>query len=79
MSYSDLLKFLWGYALETVAYILNSVLTKSIQNTPVESWTSRKASIQHYKIWGCLTYVLKKKIEKLDTKSKLCYFLGYPK
>ena len=31
MSYSDIPKFLWGYVLETTAYILNSVPTKSIQ------------------------------------------------
>ena len=79
MIYSDLLKFLWGYALETEAYILNSVSTKSIPNTPIELWTGRKVSIQYYKIWGCSTYVLKGKTGKLDTKSELCYFVGYPK
>ena len=35
-SYSDLPMILLGYTLETTAYILNSVLTKSIPNTPVE-------------------------------------------
>ena len=60
-------------------YILNSVPTKSVPNTPVELWTGRKASIQHYRIWVCPTYVLKRKTEKLDSKSELYYFEGYSK
>ena len=45
MSYSDLPKFLWGYALEIEAYIINSIPSKSIPNTPVELWTERKPSL----------------------------------
>ena len=48
-------------------------------NTHIELWTGRKASIQHYKIWGCPAYVHKGKTGKLDTKSELCYFVRYPK
>ena len=36
MSYSDIPKFLWGYVLETTAYILNSVPTKSVLNTLIK-------------------------------------------
>ena len=79
MSYFDLPKFLWEYALEIMAYILNSVITNSFPNIPVELWTSWKASKQHYKIWGCLTYVLKEKTGKLDTKLELCFLVEYPK
>ena len=77
MSYSDLLKFLWGYALEMKACSLNLVPTKSVPNTTIELWTGHKASKQHYKIWECLAYVLKAKTEKLYTKSN--YVVGYPK
>ena len=45
MSYSDLPKFLWGYALEITAYILNLFPSKSIPNTFVVSWTGRKPII----------------------------------
>ena len=79
MSNFDLSKFLWEHALETSTYILNSVITKSVPNTFVELWIHHKASTQHYRIWGCPTYVIKGKTEKLDTKSELCYFVGYPK
>ena len=50
MSYSNLLKFLWEYALEITTYILNSVSTKSVPNTPVELWAGCKSSLQHYRI-----------------------------
>ena len=33
MSYSDLPKFLWGYALELATYILDSIQTKYVPNT----------------------------------------------
>ena len=79
MSYSDRPKFLCGCALEMAAYILNSFPTKSAPNTLVELWIGHKASKQHYRIKECQVYVLKENIRKLDTKSELCYFVGYPK
>ena len=79
MNYSDLPKFLQGYILEITVYILNLVPTKSNPNTPVELWTSRNASVQHYRIWRCPTYVFKGNTRKLDTESELYYFIGYPK
>ena len=36
MSYSSLSDSFWGYALETVAYILNQVLSKAVPETPYE-------------------------------------------
>ena len=67
--YSDLPKFLWGYALETMTYILNSIPTMSVFNTPVELWARHKPSLRYYRIWGWPAYVLKKKTGKLETKS----------
>ena len=65
--------------LEIGVYVLNSVSTKSIPNTRVKLLTSSKVSIQHYRIWRCPAYVFKGKTGKLDTKIKLCYFIGYRK
>ena len=79
MSYSELPLFLWGYALETAMYTLNLFLSKSVPKTPREMWTWRKSSLQHLWIWECLAYVLKGKISKLETRSEVCYFIGYPK
>ena len=49
MSYSYLPNSFWGYALETAAYILNLVPSKSVPTTPTELWTRRKPSLKH--IW----------------------------
>ncbi|CAL2257251.1 unnamed protein product [Prunus armeniaca] len=39
----------------------------------------RKPSLNHLKIWGCLAYVKKHDIDKLDARSEMCRFIGYPK
>ena len=79
MSYSELPLFLWGYALETAMYILNLVPRKFVPKTPREMWTGRKPSLQHLQIWGCPAHMLKGKMSKLETRLKVCYFIGYPK
>ena len=79
MSYSELPLFLWGYALETAIYILNLVPSKSVPKTPREMCTGRKTSLQHLRIWGYPAHVLKGKIRELETRSEVCYFIGYPK
>ena len=78
MSHATLPVSFWGYALETAAYILNLVPSKSVPRTPYEMWTGRKPSLNHLKIWGCPAYVLTKG-SKLEPRSELCYFVGYPK
>ena len=38
----------WGssqYALETITYILNSISTKYVPNTPIKLWTGHKLSL----------------------------------
>ncbi|KAL8512357.1 hypothetical protein ACS0TY_018729 [Phlomoides rotata] len=79
MSYSDLPKSFWGYALETAAYILNLVPSKSVPKTPSELWTGPKPSLRHMRIWGCLAYVLDKEADKLEPRSELRLFEGYPR
>ena len=79
MSLSTLRLSFWGYALETTADILNMVPSKSIPKTPMEMWIGRKFILSHIHIWGCPTYVLKHSSDKLDAKSELCWFVGYPK
>ena len=79
MSYLELPLFLWGYAFETAMYILNLVSIKSVPKTPREMWTGHKPSLQHLQIWGCPAHVLKGKMNKLETRSEVCSFIGYPK
>ena len=78
-SYSSLPTTFWGYALQTAVYILNVVPSKSVPKTPLELWNGRKPSLRHFCIWGCPAHVLKGKTEKLESRSELCLFVGYPK
>ena len=79
MSYSSFPLSFWGYALQTAVYILNVVPSKSIQHTPLELWSGRKPSLRHIRIWGCTTHVLKGKTGKLEPRTEVCLFVGYPK
>ena len=79
MSYSSLPISFWGYSLRTGVYILNVVPSKSIQKTPLELWNGHKPSLRHFHIWGCPVHVLKGKTGKLEPRTEVCMFVGYPK
>ena len=59
MSYAKLSVSLWGYALESAAYILNKIPSKSVPSTPYEIWKQKKSDFKHVKVWGCPTHVKK--------------------
>lgn len=42
MGFTELPAYLWGHAVQTVAYLLNKVNTKTVQSTPYELWNSKK-------------------------------------
>ena len=79
ISFSSLPYSFWGYALQTATYILNVVPSKSVPKTPLELWNGRKASLRHFRIWGCPVHVLKNRSGKLEPRSQVCLFVGYPK
>ena len=80
ISYSLVPVSFWGYAIRTAIDILNVVPTKSFPKTPLELWNVRKPSLHHYRIWGgCLAHVLKKKTVKLESRTEVSLFVGYPK
>ena len=79
LSYSTLPTYFWGLALETAAYLLNLVPSKSIPKTPLELWNGHKPSLRHIHIWGCPAHVHKGKTEKMAPRSEVCIFVGYPK
>jgi len=79
MSQSDLPLSFWGYALETAAFTLNRVPSKSVDKTPYEIWTGKTPSLSFLKIWGCEVYVKRLQSDKLTPKSDKCIFVGYPK
>ncbi|KAL4387612.1 hypothetical protein GQ457_09G018470 [Hibiscus cannabinus] len=79
MSHTDLPTSFWGYALETTAFTLNSVPSKSVQETPHEMWNGKCPNMSFMKVWGCKAYVKHQMSTKLETKSQKCTFVGYPK
>lgn len=79
MSHADLPISFWGHALETAAFTLNRVPTKTVQKTPFEMWTGKRPSMSFMKIWGCEAFVKRLDSDKLGPKSDKCNFVGYPK
>ena len=70
----------WAEALATAVYLRNRSPTKSISDsTPYESWSGRKATANHLKVFGCVAYahISKEERRKLDPKAKKCILLGY--
>ena len=77
MRKSDLPQSFWGYALETVAFTLNRVPSKSIDKTPHEMWTGKSPSLSFLNIWGCEAFFKRLMSDKLTPKSDKCIFVGY--
>ena len=68
-----------GLFLETAAFTLNRAPSKSVATTPYELWFGKKPKLSFLKVWGCDAYVKKLQPNKLEPKSKKCFFIGYPK
>ncbi|KAK8694436.1 hypothetical protein V6N13_071988 [Hibiscus sabdariffa] len=49
MSHIDLPSSFWGYALETAAFTLNRVPSKSVQKTPYKMWTGKRPNMPFMK------------------------------
>ncbi|KAK9043585.1 hypothetical protein V6N11_071921 [Hibiscus sabdariffa] len=78
MSHNDLLTSFWGYALETAAFTLNRVPSKSVQKTPHEMWTGKRPNMSFMRVWGCPAYVKHQMSTKLEPKSQIL-LLDIPK
>ncbi|KAL0439611.1 UNVERIFIED_CONTAM: transposon Ty1-A Gag-Pol polyprotein [Sesamum latifolium] len=79
ISFTELPPSFWGYALETAAKLLNIAPSKSVLQTPYEIWHGKPASYKYLRVWGSPAYVKRLVGDKLDSKSSLCRFIGYPK
>ncbi|KAL5814582.1 hypothetical protein ACOSQ4_025223 [Xanthoceras sorbifolium] len=70
----------WGDAAACAVYLLNRVMTKSVQGmTPQEAWSRMKPCVSHLRVFGSITYsnVPNEKRGKLDDKSEKCILVGY--
>ncbi|KAL0455144.1 UNVERIFIED_CONTAM: hypothetical protein Slati_0853600 [Sesamum latifolium] len=79
MSFTKLPPSFWGYALEMEAKLLNIAPSKSVPQTPYEIWHGKPASYKYLRVWGSPAYVKRLVGDKLDSRSTLCRFIGYPK
>ena len=57
---------------------MNLVPSKTVSTTPKELQTGRKPSLSHVRIWGSPTHVLKRDPSKLESRTDVCLFVGYP-
>ncbi|KAL0449121.1 UNVERIFIED_CONTAM: Retrovirus-related Pol polyprotein from transposon TNT 1-94 [Sesamum latifolium] len=79
MSFTELPPSFWGYALKTVAKLLNIASSKSVLQMPYEIWHGKPASYKYMRVWGSPAYVKRLVADKLDSRSSLCRFIEYPK
>ena len=83
MYFIDLPISFWGYTLNTVAFIINKVPSKSITITPFEIWKKKRTNIKQLKIWGYPAYVKRIEGHKLSARShkyilNKYIYVGYP-
>ncbi|GJR13233.1 retrotransposon protein, putative, ty1-copia subclass [Tanacetum coccineum] len=69
----------WDYALESATRILNMVSTKKVDKTPYELWYGKVPNLSYLKVWGCEALVKRDTPDKLQQRSVMCVFIGYPK
>ncbi|KAL0349771.1 UNVERIFIED_CONTAM: Retrovirus-related Pol polyprotein from transposon TNT 1-94 [Sesamum radiatum] len=79
MSFTELPLSFWGYALETAARLLNIAPSKTVAQTPYQIWHDKPTSYKYLRVWGSPAYIKRLVGDKLDSRSSLCRFIGYPK
>ena len=79
ISFSKVPISLWGYALEIATCVLNVLPNKSVASTPYEIWKGKKPDFSYFRVWGCPAHVKKHDTDKLELRTELCKFVGYPK
>ena len=79
MSFSKLPISLWGYALKTTTRVLNVLPRKSVASTPYKIWKGKKPDFFDFRVWGCPLDVKKHDTYKLESRTELCKFVGYPR
>ena len=46
---------------------------------PYEIWFDKKLSLDYLKTWGCLAYIKRQMVNKLEDRSIIAHFIGYSK
>ena len=72
-------KVFWPEAAVWATHVLNRSPTLSVKDmTPEEAWSGVKPSVQHFRVFGCISYVHvpDSQRKKLDDKSFKCILVG---
>ncbi|RVX23984.1 Retrovirus-related Pol polyprotein from transposon TNT 1-94 [Vitis vinifera] len=72
-------KTFWPEAVNWTVYVLNRSPTLVVKDmTPEEAWSGSKPSVDHFRVFGCISHVHipDSKRTKLDDKSVKCVLLG---
>ena len=78
--HAGLPQMFWAEAVNTAAHLINrGPYTPLNFKLPKEVWSGKKIDLSYLKVFGCVSYVLidSSARSKLDSKFKLCYFVGY--
>jgi transposase InsO family protein len=72
----------WEFAVDCAIHVYNHTLIQHYNwKTPVENLTHTKPDVTHFHVFGCGAYIfLPEEVHhnKLNTKSELMTFIGYP-
>ena len=79
MSFKKLLISLWRYALEIAVRVLDVLPRKSVAPTPYEIWKRKKPDFSYFRVWGCPAHIKKHDASKLESRTQLYKFVGYPR
>ena len=69
----------WPEAMLWLIHVLNISLTCAMKHmTPQEAWSRKKPLVDHFRVFGCITYahIPNERRQKLDDKSENFVFLG---
>ncbi|KAG6764687.1 hypothetical protein POTOM_032168 [Populus tomentosa] len=78
--HSGLPQTFWADAVHTAVYLINRGPSVPLEfRLPEEVWRGKEVQLSHLKVFGCVSYVHidSDTRNKLEAKSKKCFFIGY--
>jgi IS30 family transposase len=71
-------KIFWSEVVLTATYLINRIPSAILNfKSPLDILYGRKMNLEHLRIFGCISFVHKNRIDKLDFTSIKTIFLGY--
>ena len=81
LHHANMDKRFWAEALSTAVYIRNRVTSRSLptDTTPHHLWLGKAPDLSHARVFGCKCWYVtpKKKVSKLDPRSREALMIGY--